>query len=318
MSVAISDEVAASIWKDCLPFERPLAELQAKLESADEKDRRKIQRQLDKKRRNIYAKLTAWERVQLARHPMRPHMMDYVKFLFDDFIELHGDRLSGDDPAMVGGFARYRGETVVVVGQEKGATTDEKVACNFGMAHPEGYRKALRIFQLAEKFKLPVITFVDTPAAHPGIEAEEGGQGPAIATNLLAMAQLKTPILSVVIGEGGSGGALGIAVGDHISMLEHAIYVICPPESCAEILWRDRDKKELAASVMRVTSKDLLGLKVIDSIIEEANGGAHRDPKSTADALAAEIDMFMAGCKEGRWTPKARQEKFQSMGAWRE
>lgn len=319
MSVARSAESPKPHWDHCLPFERPLADLHARMSSApSDRERRALKDEFDVELARIFGGLTPWERVQLARHPMRPRMMEYVKLVLEDLFELHGDRLGGEDPAIVGGVGRFDGQTIVVVGQDKGVTTEEKVSRNFGMAHPEGYRKALRLFQMAERLKLPVVTFVDTPAAHPGIEAEERGQGSAIAVNLLAMSGLRTPIYSVVIGEGGSGGALGIAVGDVVAMLEHSIYVICPPERCAEILWRDVDKKEIAASAMRVTAHDLKGLGVIDAIIPEPNGGAHRDPKAAAKNLAEHLARFLAGCKEGAWTPAARQRRFQNMGAWSE
>jgi len=197
-------------------------------------------------------------------------------------------------------------------------STDEKVSRNFGMAHPEGYRKAFRLFELAERLHLPVVTFVDTPAAHPGIEAEQRGQGPAIAKNLCALSGLKTPVLAIVLAEGGSGGALGIAVGDWVAMFEHAIYVICPPERCAEILWRDVEKKELAASALRITAMDLKELGVIDVILPEHGGGAHRNPAGAADVVSEEIDRFLVSARDGKWTVEARQAKFRRMGQWRE
>lgn len=319
MSVARSAESPKPVWDHCLPFERTLAEIHTRLVGAPTgRPRQEIQDEFNAELERVFKALTPWERVQLARHPLRPRMLDYVRLILDDLFELHGDRLGGDDPAIVGGIGRFQDRTIVVVGQEKGRTTEEKVSRNFGMAHPEGYRKALRLFQMAERLKLPVVTFVDTPAAHPGIEAEERGQGSAIAVNLLAMSGLKTPIFSVVIGEGGSGGALGIAVGDFIAMLEHSIYVICPPERCAEILWRDVDKKEIAASAMRVTAHDLKELGVIDSIIEEPHGGAHRDPAAAAKNVSAELARFLDRCDRGDWSPEARQARFQHMGAWSE
>jgi acetyl-CoA carboxylase carboxyl transferase subunit alpha len=256
--------------------------------------------------------------VQLARHPLRPRMLDYITLVFDDLVELHGDRALGDDPAMIGGIARFQGQTVVLVGQQKGVSTEEKIHRNFGMAHPEGYRKALRLFELAERFHYPIITLVDTPAAHPGIEAEQRGQGPAIANNLRALMGIKTPIFSVVLGEGGSGGALGVAVADWVTMLEHSIYVICPPERCAEILWRDAERKELAACALKVTAKDLLRLGVIDAILPEPLGGAHRDHAGAADILKKAIDEFLVKWEKGAWTPERRQGKFRAMGQWQE
>jgi acetyl-CoA carboxylase carboxyl transferase subunit alpha len=307
------------LLEQCLPFERRIIELEDRLERAEtDPERETIQVELDREREAVFSNLTAWQRVQLARHPLRPRMLDYTSRILEDLFELHGDRYAGDDPAMVCGLGRFRGKTVMVVGQQKGVTTEEKVTRNFGMAHPEGYRKALRMFKLAERMKIPVVTFVDTPAAHPGIEAEARGQGPAIAQNLYEMIRLKTPIFCAVLAEGGSGGALGIAVGDWIVMLEHAIYVICPPERCAEILWRDVEKKEMAASAMRVTAQDLLRLGAIDKVLEEPPGGAHRDPDAVAATLAEELDVFLSDCAKGRWSPENRQRKFRKMGVWRE
>ena len=304
-------------WDHVLPFERKAAEAWARLAAVtSDADVERLSAQFEEAVKEMTEALSAWERVQLARHALRPRALTFIDALFDEFIELHGDRLHGDDSAMPGGIAQFQGRTVVVVGQEKGVTTEERVQRNFGMAHPEGYRKSLRLFRMAERLNLPIITFVDTPAAHPGIEAEENGQGPAIAENLLAMAKLKTPIMTVVIGEGGSGGALGIAVADYIAMLEHAIYVICPPERCAEILWRDVERKAIAASAMRVTARDLKSLGVIDAVVEEPGGGAHRQPTGAIDGVRAEVEAFLAGCDEGRWGPAHRREKFQAMGEW--
>ncbi len=245
-------------------------------------------------------------------------MMDFVPLLFDDFIELHGDRTLGDDPAMVCGIARFQGQTVFVAGQQKGVTTEEKVCRNFGMAHPSGYRKALRTFRMAERLGFPVLTFVDTPAAHPGIEAEQRGQGFVIAQNLLELAGLRTPVFSVVLSEGGSGGALGIAVADRVVMFEYAVYMICPPERCAEILWRDVDKKELAAAALKVTAADLMELGAVDGILPEGNRPAHHDTQRAAALLANEIERFLSGVKDGQWSLEARQQRFQRMGCWQE
>ena len=300
-----------------LPFEKPLFELEASVEKAKSDDERaQLLKQLQEERASVYANISPWERVQLARHPQRPRMLNYVERVFEDFIELHGDRALGDDAAMVCGIARFQGRTVFVAGQQKGMDTDEKVLRNWGMPQPEGYRKALRIYRLAERFQVPVITFVDTPAAHPGIEAEEHGQGLAIAQNLLVSSQLKTPILSIVLSEGGSGGALAIAVGDQVAMFEYAVYMICPPERCAEILWRDAEQKEVAASALRVTADDLKNLGVIDTILTEPNGGAHRDPDSAAASVSEEIARFLEGCDAGTWTLEKRQARFQAMGQW--
>ena len=260
--------------------------------------------------------LTAWERIEMARHLQRPQMLFYVSRLFDDFIELHGDRLAGDDPAMVCGIARFEGETVFVVGQQKGTSTEDKVHRNFGMAHPEGYRKALRMFRMAARFGYPVISFVDTPAAYPGIEAEARGQGMAIANNLLEMASLDVPVFAVVLGEGGSGGALGIAVADYIVMFEYAVYMICPPERCAEILWRDMNEKQKAAEALRITAADLLSLGVIDKVVPEPIGGAHTAPDACVSPLALEIRTFLAQCKKGAWSLERRRKRIQKMGQW--
>ena len=302
-----------------LPFEKRIVELQELAGRAhSEEERCELLDQLAHERSTVYDQITPWQRVQLARHPDRPRMLDYTARIFDDFIELHGDRALGDDAAMVCGIGRFRGQTIFVVGQQKGVTTAEKVCRNFGMAHPSGYRKALRVFEMAERLRFPVVTFVDTPAAHPGIEAEQHGQGLAIARNLLALSGLKTPVLSVVLSEGGSGGALGIAVGDWVAMFEYAVYMICPPERCAEILWRDVDKKELAAAALKVSAHDLLELGVIDTILPEPVGGAQHDPGAAADVLAEEIKRFLRGCEKGNWSLEKRQERFQRMGLWGE
>jgi acetyl-CoA carboxylase carboxyl transferase subunit alpha len=302
-----------------LPFEVALYELEAALEQAETAEQRaELQQRLEEQRAQIFGNITPWQRVQLARHPLRPRMLDYTNRILEDFIELHGDRATGDDAAMVCGFGRFRGRTVGVVGQQKGVTTDEKVKRNFGMAHPTGYRKALRIFKLAERYQLPVLSFVDTPAAHPGIEAEQHGQGFAIAQNLLESSALRTPIFAAVLSEGGSGGALAIAMADHVAMFEYAVYMICPPERCAEILWRDVEKKEQAAAALRVSAPELKELDVVDSVLAEPGGGAHRNPQGAAEVLAGEIARFLQKCDEGFWTPEKRQEKFQRMGVWTE
>jgi acetyl-CoA carboxylase carboxyl transferase subunit alpha len=301
-----------------LPFERKLVELEERLlKSNSEEERKGLERDIKTEQDNI-SNLSAWERVQLARHNNRPKMLDYVNRIFDDFIEFHGDRVQGDDPALIGGIAQFAGRTVVVIGQQKGSSTDERVQRNFGMAHPDGYRKAMRLMELADRFGYPVISFVDTPAAHPGVEAEMRGQGPAIAQCILKCLTINVPLLSVVIGEGGSGGALAIAVGDHIAMFEHAMYVICPPERCAEILWRDVEQKELAASNMRLTAKELLKLGIVDKVLPEPKGGAHRSPEAAAQVLSEEIAWFLDGCAKKRWSRERRQRKFQAMGVWTE
>lgn len=302
-----------------LPFERHLVELEDQLRKTDSvEERAGLEQAIERERESVFPNLSAWERVQLARHAARPRMLDYTTRIFDDLIELHGDRAFGDDAAMVTGLAQFHGQTVVVVGQQKGISTEEKIERNFGMAHPDGYRKAMRMFDMADRFGFPIISFVDTPAAHPGVEAEQHGQGPMIAQSIMKCLTTKAPIFSVIIGEGGSGGALAIAVGDQVAMFEHAVYVICPPERCAEILWRDVEQKELAASALRPTAKDLQRLGIIDTILGEPGGGAHRNPDAAAHVLSEEIARFLNACKAGRWSPQRRQRKFRNMGVWDE
>jgi acetyl-CoA carboxylase carboxyl transferase subunit alpha len=274
--------------------------------------------ELARERRGVYASLTAWQRTQVARHPKRPHTRDLCRLLFEDFIELHGDRLFGDDPAIVGGLARFERWSVVVIGHQKGRDTREKLARNFGMPHPEGYRKALRLMELAQKFAKPVVTFIDTPGAYPGIGAEERGQAEAIARNLRAMAALRTPIVSVVTGEGGSGGALAIGMGNRVVMLEHAVYSVISPEGCAAILWGDAAKAPEAAELMRITAADLHRLGVIDRVVSEPIGGAHRDWDTTSanlrEVLCEELEYL------GRLSPEelvtSRHDKFRRLGAF--
>ena len=290
-----------------LQFEQPIAELEAKIEElqlvgndsgvniADEliKLREKSHKQTEK----IYSDLSAWQIVQVARHPQRPYTLDYIPHLFTDFDELHGDRHFGDDKAIVGGVARLEGKPVVVIGQEKGRTVPEKVARNFGMPKPEGYRKALRLMEMAERFKLPVLTLIDTPGAYPGIDSEERGISEAIAKNLAVMSRLRTPIICTVIGEGSSGGALGIGVGDHINMLQYATYFVISPEGCANIIWKTAEKAPLAAEAMGVTSKTLLELGIVDHMIPEPMGGAHRNIGEMAarlrETLSKQLDELL-------------------------
>lgn len=308
-------------------FERPIAELLKEidaleaLESSDPKVQRKLERlrkKLETYRRQIYSRLTPWEIVQVARHPQRPYTLDYIRFIFDDFIELHGDRRYGDDPAIVAGLAFLGDQPMAVIGHQKGRDMQEKLRRNFGMPHPEGYRKALRVMKLAEKFGRPVVTFVDTPGAYPGIGAEARGQAQAIAENLQEMSRLRVPILVFIIGEGGSGGALGIAVGDRIYMLQYAIYSVISPEGCASILWRDASKAREAAQALRLTARDLLELGVIDEILEEPLGGAHADP----EAMALRIkEAIQRGLRELCGLPpdelvRRRYEKFRRMGVF--
>jgi acetyl-CoA carboxylase carboxyl transferase subunit alpha len=245
----------------------------------------KIREQVSELRREFYTHLGAWQRTQLARHPQRPYTLDFVRLLFTDFSELHGDRAFGDDPAIVAGFARFHGRPVLIVGHQKGRDTKQRVARNFGQAKPEGYRKALRLMKLAAKFGRPIFTFVDTPGAYPGLDAEERGQAEAIARNLRTMARLPVPIIVTITGEGGSGGALAIAVGDHVSMLENSVYSVISPEGCASILWRDAAKAELAAESLRITAKDLSDMGIIDEIVPEPEGGAHSDHEAAAQLL---------------------------------
>ncbi len=302
-----------------LPFEKALFELEERLaQTHNNENKQHLEHRHAVLRKTTYRDITPWQRIQLARHPRRPRMLDYTSRILDDFIELHGDRLSGDDPAMVCGIGRIEEQTVFVVGHQKGVDTDEKVRRNFGMAHPSGYRKALRIYRMAERLGYPIISFVDTPAAHPGIEAEEGGQGYAIAESLLVSSELKTPILAVVLSEGGSGGALAVAMADRVVMFEYAVYMICPPERCAEILWRDVTKKDAAAAALRVSAADLLELNVIDAILPEPDGPAHRNPDAAAAVLKRELLSFLADRKKGIWTPQQRQARFQRMGQWQE
>jgi acetyl-CoA carboxylase carboxyl transferase subunit alpha len=287
-----------------LDFEKPIVELQRQIDAlrkmADEREldvRGEIvplEAKLIDLRREIYRKLTPMQRVQVARHPRRPYTLDYIGRIFDDFVELKGDRLFRDDPAIVGGWARLRSRPVVVIGQQKGRDTRENLRRNFGMPHPEGYRKALRLMRQAERFGAPVITLIDTPGAYPGLGAEERGQAEAIARNLEEMAGLRTPIVAAVIGEGGSGGALALGVADRLIMMENAVYSVISPEGCAAILWNDATQKERAARALRLTAADLLELEIADDIVPEPPGGAHADPDGAADALADALDGELA------------------------
>ena len=313
---------------DALDFEQPLLDLENRIATLQAEENvpkardeiAKLEERLARLRQRTYASLTAWQRTQLARHPKRPHTGDFIKLLFDDFIELHGDRLYGDDAAVVGGLARFEEQGVVVIGHQKGRDTREKIARNFGMPHPEGYRKALRLMHLAQKFAKPVITFIDTPGAYPGLGAEERGQAEAIARNLREMAALRTPILSVVTGEGGSGGALAIGMGNRVLMLEYAIYSVISPEGCAAILWGDAGKAPEAAESMRITAPDLLRLGVIDAIVPEPVGGAHRDWKGAAEHLreALRERLRELSGRSGEDLVAGRYEKFRRIGAFEE
>ena len=277
-----------------LDFERPLAEIIEKIEalqaaSNDDPELlvqiEKLRKEEEKLKNKIFSKLSTWQKVQVARHPQRPHTSDYIKAVFSDFIELHGDRQFADDQSIIGGIAELEGNSVIVIGHEKGRETEDKVKRNFGMPQPEGYRKAKRLMQLAERFNLPIITFIDTAGAYPGIEGEERGQSEAIATNLAVMSKLKTPIIVIITGEGGSGGALAIGVGDHIAILEHATYSVASPEACASIIWRTAEKASDAAEAMKVSAQELIKIKIVDEIIKEPLGGAHRDYKEVSESV---------------------------------
>ncbi len=287
-----------------LDFEQPIAELEAKIEElryvgddAEININEEIGRLQAKSRsltESIFSNLNAWQISQLARHPQRPFALDYIQRIFTGFEELHGDRMYADDPAIVGGLARIQGKPVMVIGQQKGRDTKEKLRRNFGMPRPEGYRKAKRLMDMAEHYRLPVLTFIDTPGAYPGIGAEERGQSEAIARNLFAMAGMKVPVICTVTGEGGSGGALAIGVGDHMAMLEFSIYSVISPEGCASILWKSADKASDAAEALGLTSKRLKELGLVDEIIEEPLGGAHRDPAEMADRIRATLVKQLA------------------------
>jgi acetyl-CoA carboxylase carboxyl transferase subunit alpha len=313
---------------DELEFEKPLLELEnriAELRASEEplearNEIAKLEERLARQQQRVYSGLTAWQRAQIARHPKRPHTLDLVNLLLDDWVELHGDRVFGDDKAIVGGLATFDGEPVVLIGHQKGRDTRENIARNFGMPHPEGYRKALRLMQLAGKFGKPIITFIDTPGAYPGLGAEERGQAEAIARNLREMAGLPTPVICVVTGEGGSGGALAIGVGNRVLMLEYAIYSVISPEGCAAILWGDAAKAPEAAELMRVTAPDLLKLGVIDAIVPEPIGGAHRNWEATAASLRAALrdQLWQLKSKSEAELVEERHEKFRRIGVFEE
>ena len=286
--------------------------------SATEEDLEQARRELQATIDKVFAALTPWQKCQLARHPDRPYTMAYIHSIFDDFVELRGDRRFADDAAVVAGLARFEGDSVVVVGHQKGRDTSEKLRRNFGMPRPEGYRKALRIMQLAAQFKKPIISFVDTPGAYPGIDAEQRGQAEAIARNLIEMANFPVPIIIVVTGEGGSGGALALGIGDRVLMLSNAIYSVISPEGCAAILWKDQARAEDAASALRLTATDLKSLGVIDEILEEPPGGAHMDPGAMADTVRMAIRRNLKALRKAK--PEAlvnrRYKKFRAMGIY--
>jgi acetyl-CoA carboxylase carboxyl transferase subunit alpha len=311
-----------------LEFEKPLVELEQKIEEmrkmSDSLDIsaeiNKLEGKINELRKNIFENLTPWQIVQLARHPERPYTLDYIYLMTENFIELHGDRQYRDDKAVVGGFATIGDYSAMVIGQQKGRDTKSNLYRNFGMMNPDGYRKALRLMKLAEKFDKPVITFLDTPGAFPGIEAEERGQAEAIARNILEMSRLKVPIIIVIIGEGASGGALGIGVGDRVLMLKYCWYSVISPESCSSILWRSWDFKEQAADALKLTAPDLLKIGIIDRIVDEPFGGAHRNHEEAAKilkkAIIEELDLMSKVKKEKLLDNRIK--KFQEMGFWKE
>lgn len=313
-----------------LEFEKPIIELEKRIKGMKElsenesvelsEEIERLEEKASKLREEIYSKLTRWQRVLLARHPQRPYTRDYVECMTDSFFEIHGDRAFGDDPAIVGGIARIGSRKVVIIGQQKGRTTKQKLHRNFGMMHPEGYRKALRIMNLAAKFKRPIISLIDTPGAFPGIGAEERGQAEAIARNLLEMSHLPVPIIIAVIGEGASGGALGIGIGDRILMLENTWYSVISPEGCAAILWHDSTKAEQAAEALKPTAPDLLELGVIDKVVKEPIGGAHQNYDEAAKLLRESIEVELTELE--KLSPEqlvdARIEKYSNMGFYEE
>ena len=313
-----------------LDFEKPIAELETKLDDmkhlADDSDAsvkgaiQALEKKIQNLKKETFENLNGWQRVQLSRHPDRPYTLDYIYEITTDFIEIHGDRTVGDDKAMIGGLGTIDGQTFMMIGQQKGRNTKQRQMRNFGMANPEGYRKALRLMKIAEKFNKPIVTFIDTPGAFPGLEAEERGQGEAIARNLKEMFMLKVPVICIVIGEGASGGALGIAIGDKVLMLENTWYSVISPESCSSILWRSWDYKEQAAEVLKLTAKDMLSNKLIDGIIKEPVGGAHTDVKWMANEIKRIIltNYFDLNKLSPRERINQRIDKFSAMGVVKE
>lgn len=315
--------------KEFMDFEKPLAELEKRIaelktfgasrpKAATEIE--KLEKKAQELQREIFSKLTPWQRAQIARHPSRPTTLDYIGYLLTEFIELHGDRYFGDDPSIVGGIARFDSKPVIVIGHHKGKTTKEKIRRNFGMSNPEGYRKALRLMKMAERFKKPIITFIDTPGAYPGMGAEERGQAEAIARNLYEMSRLKTPILSIITGEGGSGGALALGIADRVLMLENSIYSVISPEGCAAILWENPEKTEEAAQALRITARDLFQLGIIDEIVEEPLGGAHRDSPTMAANLGQAIRTHLQELEAIAIEDlvQLRYGKYRKIGVFRE
>ncbi len=309
--------------KPIVNLERQLAELRDRAADSDidmSSEMKRIEDKLTKMKGEVYRNLTPWQRVQIARHTQRPFMLDYVEHSFDDFLELHGDRHIGEDEAMPGGFARLEGRKVMVIGHQKGRDTKENLRRNFGSAHPEGYRKALRLMKMAEKFNIPVVTLIDTPGAYPGIEAEERNIAESIAFNLREMMMLRVPVVAVVIGEGGSGGALGIGVADRVLMMENAYYSVISPEGCAAILWKDRKYATEAATALKLSAGDLEGLKIIDEVIPEPMGGAHHDHVAAAGNLKRQVIKHLTELEtlDKDTLLKRRYDKFRAFGDFRE
>jgi acetyl-CoA carboxylase carboxyl transferase subunit alpha len=314
-----------AVTSDPSQFELPIQELRRKISelsaSADPASAGKIEeleRKLTRLSRDAYSNLTPWQETLVARHPTRPYTLDFIHALFEDFVELHGDRTFGDDPAIVSGLARFEGTACAVIGHQKGRDTKEKVVRNFGMPRPEGYRKALRVMKLAERFRRPIFCFIDTPGAYPGVGAEERGQAEAIAVNLREMASLQVPVIVTVTGEGGSGGALALGVGDRIFMLEHAVYSVISPEGCAAILWKNPAAAQDAAAAMRITARDLKELRVIDEVIPEPEGGAHSDHARTAELLRPYLQKALKDLSRIKPAnlPEERYKKFRKMGVF--
>ncbi|MCC3861811.1 acetyl-CoA carboxylase carboxyltransferase subunit alpha [Pseudemcibacter aquimaris] len=309
-----------------LDFEKSIAELESRirdmksLESGDEiniaEEVTRLEKKLDKLLRDTYAKLSSWDKIKVARHPDRPHLSDYIENLFTDFMPLSGDRGFADDHAIIGGIGRFNGQTVMVVGHEKGNDTESRIKHNFGMARPEGFRKAIRLFELADQFNIPIVTFVDTAGAYPGVGAEERGQAEAIARSTEACLAVKVPFISVIIGEGGSGGAVALAVGNKVLMMEHAVYSVISPEGCASILWRTNEKAEDAANALKITAHDLHKLEVVDEVIPEPIGGAHRDHDKTMKSVGKAIDnaLMEFSAISADKIKELRSEKFLNMG----
>ena len=313
--------------RQALDFERPIVELENKIAELKslggpqlELEIRRLERKARQLQREVFSELSAWQKVLLSRHPLRPFTLDYVARFVEDFVELHGDRAFRDDESIVGGVGRFRGRAVMILGHQKGRGTKENMKRNFGMTRPEGYRKALRLMRTAARLGLPILTFIDTPGAYPGIDAEERGQAEAIAKNLEVMARLPVPIIATVIGEGGSGGALALGVADRILMLEYSVYSVISPEGCASILWKDQKKVETAAREMKMTASDLADLGIADVVVQEPAGGAHRDPEAAADAVGDAVWRELSAVS-GLSPDKrldARYQKFRRMGAFLE